>query len=142
MNSQRESYMGCGWSLVVAIVLIITLLLTSCKSVEYVPVPVSHTDTIYQSKVLHDSIYQHDSITIKDKGDSVWVDRWHKIYVERYRTDTIYTYVRDSIPYPIPEPYPVERKLTWWQQTRLHLANIALIALALLFVIRYIKKKI
>ena len=48
--------------------------------------------------------------------------------------------VRDSIPYPVEVVKEVPAKLTWWQQTRLHLANIVLWLLALLAVI-YVGKK-
>lgn len=39
--------------------------------------------------------------------------------------------VHDSIPYPVPVPEYIPAELTWWQQTRLHLANIVLYALAI-----------
>jgi hypothetical protein len=56
------------------------------------------------------------------------------------------TATHDTIRDSIPAPYPVEvikevpAELTWWQQTRLHLANIVLWLLALLAVI-YVGKK-
>ena len=116
--------------------------LTSCKSVEYIQVPVVHTDTVYQSKLVHDSIYQHDSITIRERGDSVWVERWHTRYIERERTDTIYKSIRDSIPYPVEKRVEVPAQLSWWQQTRLHMANILLWFLLLLAIIKFVKLKI
>ena len=45
------------------------IMMVGCKSVEYVPVLEHRTDTVYQSKVVHDSIYQHDSTYNKEKGD-------------------------------------------------------------------------
>ena len=39
--------------------------------------------------------------------------------------------VRDSIPYPVEVPVEVPAQLTWWQQTRLHIANILLYLLGL-----------
>jgi hypothetical protein len=41
--------------------------------------------------------------------------------------------VRDSIPvpYPVEKTVKVEKPLTWWQQTRLHMANIMLVLLAI-----------
>ena len=116
--------------------------LTSCKGVEYIQVPVVHTDTVYQSKLVHDSIYQHDSITIRERGDSVWVERWHTRYIERERTDTVYKSIRDSIPYPVEKRIEVPAQLSWWQQTRLHMANILLWFLLILAIIKFIKFKI
>lgn len=143
MRNRSKAYIGCGWSLIGAIAILIIFFLTSCKSVEYIEVPVVHTDTLYQSKVVHDSIYQHDSITIKEKGDSVWIERWHTKYVDRLRTDTVISHVRDSIPYPVPEPYPVPAELTWWQQTltKLGWLMLAVIGAAIIYIIVKLKFK-
>lgn len=143
MRNRSKAYIGCGWSLIGAIAILIIFFLTSCKSVEYIEVPVVHTDTLYQSKVVHDSIYQHDSITIKEKGDSVWIERWHTKYVDRLRTDTVISHVRDSIPYPVPEPYPVPAEPTWWQQTltKLGWLMLAVIGAAIIYIIVKLKFK-
>lgn len=82
----------------------------------------------------------HDSIHITEKGDTVRIERWHTQYRDRWHTDTIYQSKRDSIPYPVEVTKEVPAKLTWWQQTRLHLANIVLWLLVLLAII-YIGKK-
>ena len=143
MRNRSKAYIGCGWSLIGAIAILIIFFFASCKSVEYIEVPVVHTDTLYQSKVIHDSIYQHDSITIKEKGDSVWIERWHTKYVDRLRTDTFISHVRDSIPYPVPEPYPVPAELTWWQQTltKLGWLMLAVIGAAIIYIIVKLKFK-
>jgi hypothetical protein len=53
--------------------------------------------------------------------------------------------VHDSIPYPVEVVKEVPADLTWWQQTRLHLANILLWLLLLAAVIYgtkwYLKNK-
>lgn len=143
MRNRSKAYIGCGWSLIGAIAILIIFFFASCKSVEYIEAPVVHTDTLYQSKVVHDSIYQHDSITIKEKGDSVWIERWHTKYVDRLRTDTVISHVRDSIPYPVPEPYPVPAELTWWQQTltKLGWLMLAVIGAAIIYIIVKLKFK-
>ena len=143
MRNRSKAYIGCGWSLIGAIAILIIFFFSLFKSVEYIEVPVVHTDTLYQSKVVHDSIYQHDSITIKEKGDSVWIERWHTKYVDRLRTDTVISHVRDSIPYPVPEPYPVPAEPTWWQQTltKLGWLMLAVIGAAIIYIIVKLKFK-
>ena len=88
---------------------------------------------------MRDSIYLSDSIYVSDfvRDDTIYktIDRWHTRYVERTRTDTIYQSRTDSIPAPYPVEVPVEKPLTWWQQARLHLANIVLILLAVACVV-------
>lgn len=117
---------------------------TGCTTTQYVPVIEHKTDTVYQNKVKHDSIWQHDSVQIMIKGDSVTIDRWHTKYVSKEVHDTTYISKTDSVPVPYPVEKLVPAELTWWQQTRLHMANIALWALLIAVVVwvgkRHIKK--
>ena len=107
---------------------------SSCTTTKYVTVPEYHTDTLIQTKVQKDSIWLHDSTFIREKGDTVLIERWHTQYKWRELHDTTYVSKTDSIPYPeVTKEVPA--KLTWWQQTRLHLANILLMALALCAVV-------
>ena len=102
------------------------LLLASCGSTKYVTVTEHQTDTLRQVTVRYDSVMVHDSIHITEKGDTVKIERWHTQWRDRWHTDTIYQSKRDSIPYPVEVIKEVPAELTWWQQTRLHLANILL----------------
>jgi hypothetical protein len=47
----------------------------------------------------------------------------------------------DSVPYPVPVPTPVPAELSWWQQTRLHIANIVLYLLGICAAVLIIKRK-
>ena len=113
---------------------------TGCTTTKYVTVPEYHTDTLIQTKVLKDSVWLHDSTFIREKGDTVLIERWHTQYKWRELHDTTYVSKTDSIPYPVEVTKEVPAKLTWWQQTRLYLANILLILAALAAVI-YIGKR-
>jgi cell division protein FtsL len=115
-------------------------LCTGCKSVETVVVKEQHTDTLMITKHQRDSVWLHDSIRVTEKGDTVRIEKWHTKYIEKAVHDTLYQSKRDSIPYPVEVIKEVPAKLTWWQQTRLHLANILLYLLLLVGVI-YIGKK-
>ena len=120
--------------------MLICLLFGSCKSVEYVFVPQTHTDTLIVTKVQHDSIYINDSTVITEKGDTVTIEKWHTKYVEKQIHDTTYVSKTDTIPQPYPVEKEVPAELTWWQQTRLHIANILLWALLVVGVWWAIKK--
>ena len=122
------------------VAVLLCALLSGCTTTKYVPVPEYHTDTLRQVTVRYDSVMVHDSIHITEKGDTVRIERWHTQWRDRWRTDTVYQSKTDSIPYPVEVIKEVPAKLTWWQQTRLHLANIVLWLLALLAVI-YVGKK-
>ena len=123
-----------------AVGILLCALFSGCTTTKYVTVPEYHTDTLRQVTVRHDSVMVHDSIHVSEKGDTVRIERWHTQYRDRIVRDTIYQSKRDSIPYPVEVVKEVPAKLTWWQQTRLHLANILLWLLALLAVI-YVGKR-
>jgi hypothetical protein len=126
--------------LTLLVAVLLCALFSGCTTTKYVTVPEYHTDTLRQVTVRHDSVMVHDSIHVSEKGDTVRIERWHTQYRDRWRTDTIYQSKRDSIPYPVEVIKEVPAQLTWWQQTRLHLANIVLWLLVVLAVI-YVGKK-
>ena len=109
-----------------AIGILLCALFGSCTTTKYITVPEYHTDTLRQVTVRHDSVMVHDSIHVSEKGDTVLIERWHTQYRDRWRTDTIYQSKHDSIPYPVEVTKEVPAALTWWQQARIHLANIVL----------------
>jgi hypothetical protein len=94
--------------------------------VETVVVTKHHTDTLKITKHQRDSIWLHDSIHVTEKGDTVKIEKWHTKYIEKLVRDTAYIAKIDSVPVPYPVVKEVPAELTWWQQTRLHLANIVL----------------
>jgi predicted RND superfamily exporter protein len=115
---------------------------TGCTTTKYIEtvreVTVAKTDTFLQK----DSVFCHDSIHVKEKGDSVIIDRWHT----RWKDRVVYQAVHDTITTTETKEVTKEvpAKLTWWQQTRLHIANIALWALLIAVVVwvgkQHIKK--
>ena len=120
--------------------ILVALLMAGCKTKErVVTVEKVRNDTTYITKHQRDSVWLHDSIHVTEKGDTIRIEKWHTKYVERATHDTLYQATHDTIPQPYPVEKLVERELTWWQQTRMHLGE-ALLALAgiavVVFVIR------
>ena len=113
------------------------VLLTGCKTV-YVPVETVRTDTLMVAHIVTDSVwvdrFMHDSVYIHERGDTVWFEKWHTRYVDRWRDrvthDTIYKSKTDSVTVT----REVEKPLTKSQRARLHLANIVLIMLGMVAV--------
>lgn len=113
--------------------MILTLVaMASCKTVKYVPVEKVQHDSIYITQHQKDSIYLHDSIHIREKGDTIRIEQWHTRYVEKIVIDTLIQIERDTIPQPYPYEVEVPAQLSWWQQTRIRVGDIAMIAVALL----------
>ena len=119
-----------------AAVVVLALLMCSCKSIEYVPVVEKHTvhDSIYFTQIQRDSIWQHDSILIKDRGDTVWVERWHTKYVKKQVHDTTYIAKVDSIPVPYEVKVEVPAELSFVQKLCVYVgAFVIFIGMILLF---------
>lgn len=117
-------------------------LLASCKTHErIVTIETVRTDTTYITRHERDSIHVHDSIHVRERGDTVLIDRWHTQWRDRWRYDTIYISKTDSVPRPYPVEVEVPAPLTWWQQARLHLANIVLLVLGLWAVVKIWKRR-
>lgn len=119
------------WCFICIILLIIAAFFTSCKTVQYVPVPEYHHDSIYITNVQHDSVFQHDSVYIKEytKGDTVFLEKtkWQTKYREKLVYDTTYVERVDSVSVP----YPVERKLSRWEQLKIDWGGEAILVLFL-----------
>ena len=105
--------------------------LTSCTTTKYVEVERIRTDTTYITKWQKDSVWLHDSIHIRERGDTVRIEKWHTQWRDRLRVDTIYQATHDTIP----QPFPVETikevpaELSWWQRLRIWIGNIGLLAI-------------
>ena len=138
----KKGYFG-GWifALVMWVVaIIVASMLSGCRSVQYVPVEVAKYDTTYINKVQRDSIYQLDSIYIRDKGDTVLITKTKYIYRDKLIRDTVYTSRVDSIQVP----YPVEKELTRWQQFRMDVGGwaIGIVIIVILVVVGYMIYKL
>lgn len=118
---------------------LLLLVVWSCRTTEYVPVEVVRTDTTYINKVQRDSIYQLDSIYVIDRGDTVLITKTKYVYKDRLVRDTVYMSKTDSIQVP----YPIERKLTRWEQFRLNIGGWAMVGFVVMviFLIFYIYVK-
>ena len=150
MNDKQRMMAGClqgaAFVLMIIFALAMCALLGSCTTTKYVQIPEYHTDTVRIVQHQRDSIYLSDSIYVNDfvRDDTVYktVERWHTQYRDRWRTDTIYQSKRDSIPYPVEVTKEVPARLTWWQQTRLYLANTLLVVLGLVGIGWVVKKRL
>jgi hypothetical protein len=109
----------------------ILALLASCKETEYITIEKVRNDTTQIIKWQKDSVWLHDSIHVKEKGDTVMIEKWHTKYIEKVTHDTTYVATHDTIPqpYPVETIKMVEKDLSWWQLLRLWIGNVGLIAL-------------
>jgi hypothetical protein len=79
-------------------------------------------DTTYINKLQRDSIYMLDSVYVKEKGDTVLIEKYKYLYRDKLVRDTLYMAKTDSIQVP----YPVEKELTKWQKLCINVGGWAI----------------
>lgn len=108
---------------------------TSCRNIKYVPVETVKTEYKARDSIRFDSIYEHDSIFLFVKGDTVYKEKYR--YKYRYltinKTDTVM--LTDSVQIP----YPVEKQLTRWQQMKIELGGWAVGVIIILSIVLMLK---
>lgn len=111
----------------------------SCRTVKYIPVETIKVDTSYINKLQRDSIYMLDSVYVKEKGDTVLIEKYKYLYRDKLVRDTLYMAKTDSIQVS----YPVEKELTRWQRFRMDFGGWAMciVVISILILIVYKIKK-
>ena len=119
------------WKLLVicSISMLILSMFCRCTTTKYVPITeyrdrvVVKTDSFLKT----DSVYVHDSVSVYIRGDTVFKDKYHLQYKDRYivrnKSDTLI--VRDSIPYKV----VVEKTISNTDKAFLNIGKIALVCL-------------
>lgn len=136
-----ERIKGFLWGIMACILI---SMLTGCKSVQFVPVETVKTDSVYVDRYQRDSIYQRDSVYVNrwTAGDTVYQDKivWKYVYRDKVKYDTINILRSDTVCVP----YPVERRLTRWDQVRLNVGGwaIAVVVITILVIVGCVVYKI
>ena len=130
---------ACFWTAGAITVLIVFLLLTSCKEIEYVTVEKVRNDTTYITKHQRDSVWLHDSIMVSEKGDTIRIEKWHTKFIEKVSHDTTYVATHDTIPQPYPVTQYVEKPLSKIQKTLIGIGIFALMGI-IIFAVWKLKK--
>ena len=108
---------------------------TTTKIVE-VPVEVVKKEYIHDTKI--DSVYIRDSVDRWQKGDTLYITKWHTKFKYINKVDTIIKI--DSIPKIVSVEKKVEvNHIYWWQKLLMWLGGITIILL--IIVITYRVKK-
>ena len=113
----------------IAVSMLIISIFCRCTTTKYVPVTeykdrvVVKTDSLLKT----DSVYVHDSVSVYIRGDTVFKDKYHLQYKDRYivrnKSDTLI--VRDSIPYKV----EVNKQLSKTDRAFLNIGKITLYCL-------------
>jgi hypothetical protein len=114
-----------------AVVVTACCALFSCRSVEYVPVETIRTDSIFIKQYERDSIHTHDSVFVKSKADTIYINHWRTVYRDRVVRDTVFESRVDSVQNVV----EVEKKLTKWQQVKMNVGAGVMYAVPILIMV-------
>lgn len=130
---------SCLYTIVTSVVLIamavLALAFTGCRSVKEVPVEKTEYKYIdrYIDKIKIDSIYQRDSVYIREKGDTIYEYKDKIIIKYQYLSDTIYICKVDSI--SVPHVIEVEKRLSRWEDAKMKVGSFAIPLIFILLLI-------
>lgn len=132
-DRMKAAIMQCAVFLILLIVgLALCALLGSCSTTRVVTVEKVRTDTVRVNRTARDSIYLHDSIHIKEKGDTVWIERWHTRWENHLAHDTTYVSKTDSVPVPYPVTEYVEKPRSAFEKGMMATGGLAIMAVIVL----------
>lgn len=139
-SSHSAVLAALGISMTIAVLI---AMMVSCKQIEYVTVPEVHTDTLIINKVERDSVYLHDSISVKEKGDTVLIEKWHTKIKNVERHDTLYVSHTDSVPVPyeVVKEVKVEKELNWLQKTLMTIGGAILLGFIGYILFKFVLKR-
>jgi hypothetical protein len=106
-------------------------------------IPVETTKTEYRDKLYRDSVYLFDSVYVKEKGDTLIMERYRYLYRDKLIRDSIHINDTIRVPYPVEVAKQVKKPLTGWQNFQIWCGRIALVAVLFLliyFVLRLKKR--
>jgi hypothetical protein len=120
---------GLTFVTMLIVLLALCALLGSCTTTRVVTVEKVRTDTLRENRIERDSIWLHDSIHIREKGDTVIIERWHTKWQNHLEHDTVYKSRTDSVPVPYPVIQEVAKPLTVMQKGLMGLGGFTLLGL-------------
>lgn len=125
-----------GFTIIIGSMLhLLLLVMTSCTTQKPVVLErvVNKTDTLYKTNYIADTFRVHDSIYVESYmiGDTIYKTK--NVYKWRDRvsvkTDTIYKAMLQTDTTRL--PIPVERKLSTWERTQMHVGQLTIGAVVL-----------
>ena len=130
-DRMKAAIMQCVAFLILLIVgLALCALLGSCSTAErVVTVERVRTDTVRVNRTARDSIWVHDSVHIKEKGDTVWIEKWKTVWQNHTAHDSIYIHKTDSVPVPYPVPEYIEKPRSAFEKGMMATGGLAVMAI-------------
>ncbi len=137
----NEFLRGLASAAIMTILLVLLCVMCGCKTTEYVPVETVRTE--YRDRVntehVVDSVMNDKFVYIN--GDTVFIYQDRIKWRTEVKHDSVYINKTDTIRVP----YPVERKLSRWEQAKMDFGGIAfggiVVAIIIIAILAWIAKK-
>lgn len=112
---------------------------SSCKTPQYTPVETVKKE--YKDKIVKDSVFHYDSIFIRQKGDTLILERYRYLYKNKIIRDSILKTDTIQRPYPVEVVKEVKMPLTSWQNFQVWCGRMMLVFLLFLIVSFFLNLK-
>lgn len=117
--------------------ILLGILLSGCAATKYVEVPVDRVKVEYRDRVSVDTLYRNDSTIIREKGDTVFLEKYKYIYRVKELRDTVNVTDTITVVKPVEVTKEVNKLHNW--QVGLMVLGGAAIALGGYKLIKFIK---
>ena len=117
--------------------ILLGILLSGCATTKYVEVPVDRVKIEYRDRVSIDTLYRNDSTIIREKGDTVFLEKYKYIYRVKELRDTVNVTDTVTVVKPVEVTKEVNKLHNW--QVGLMVLGGAAIALGGYKLIKFIK---
>ena len=151
--SEEKAYRGFFWAFTTFVLTMGTaLFMLSCKT-EYIPVETSHTEHHWHTDSIkevdsviherHTTIMQLDSVAMAQYGirlknaERAWLVKSWELERQIENLQRL-SAIRDTVRDTIQVPYPVEKKLSKWQQTKVDWGGWAILAADVMIILFFV----
>jgi len=110
-----------------------------CTTTKVQYVPVESIRVEYRDNFSRDSIYFRDSIFVRDKGDTVILEKYTYLYKDKLIRDSVFMRDTIQVPFQVEIPYEVNI-VTGWQNFQIWLGRILLVFLIVFFGFKLLKR--
>lgn len=111
-----------------------------CKTqIKYIPVETEHVE--YRDNYLRDSIFTYDSVFVKEKGDTIFLEKYKYLYRDKLIRDSIFIYDSIPVPYEVSVPGPQVNYVTGFQSFQIWSGRILLFLVLCYFGFRFLKNR-
>ena len=116
--------------------ILLGIILSGCTATKYIEVPIDRVKIEYRNSISVDTIYRNDSTIIREKGDTIFLEKYKYIYKVKELKDTINITDTTTVIKPI-EVVKEINKLYTWQIVLMVLGGVGIIILVYLIIKKF-----